>query len=166
MTETTKRPIAETIRKAEKPTGRSFELANQAARLMRALKVAQQWSEAAAKVDAAGEMWEHAETVYDEIQEELLRVVWEIEISREKRREEVFSEEREERLRSKNPEAVARASALSDSLIEAYNILSSVPQHLLGLGGDESSERTRYKLVGALLAAQEAADAKRDGHEL
>jgi hypothetical protein len=160
MTETKERSIAEMIREAERPRGEFFDLAEQAARLGRSVQVAEKWIEAAAKIDMQGAMCERAETIHDELEEELSRVVWEMQASTASRREGFFNDERPDERRVEDPEAVGRAAALSESLVEAYNILAGIPQEHLGLCGNEASERTRYKLMGALLEAREAADAE------
>jgi hypothetical protein len=40
--------------------------------------------------------------------------------------------------------------------------LRSVPEEYLGVGESEASARTRYKVMGALLAAQDAATSEAD----
>ncbi len=160
MTETAEWSIAEAISRAQRPQDETFALAGKAADLQRAIKVAEQWIEAAAKSPGGGEMWERAETIHDELEEELSRVAWEMEIASARRREEVFNEGRPEERKVGDPEAVARASHLSESLMEAYSILAGIPQEHLALCGSEASPRTRHRLMGALLAAREAADAE------
>ncbi len=149
--------IAEMIREAQRPRGEMFDLADKARNLGRAIKVAEKWVEAARE---AGEMYERAETIHDELEEELARVAWAMELSSERRREEAFNEKKPEERRVEDSAGVARAVALSSSLLEAYNILAGIPQEHLGLGGSEASDRTRYRLMGALLAANDAAGAE------
>ncbi len=156
MTETTSpKTIAEFIRDSRGPSGEMPDLAAKASRLYASIKVAGKWVEAAVH-DGPSEMASQAERIYDELQEELSRVLWQAEVLEELEREKAANDHREEQVR--DIEGVARSAALANTLLEAYCVLSSVPEESLGIGGSEASARTRYKLMGALLTAGEAAN--------
>jgi hypothetical protein len=55
------------------------------------------------------------------------------------------------------PDGVARAAVLSDSLLAAYCALRDAPEEAFSV---EAPERERYAIMGALMAAQEAANAE------
>jgi hypothetical protein len=108
---------------------------------------------------AAPEMVTRAEMIHDELQEELARVVYEIEALARRR-------EYTEMGLSDVPERVIDSSLLSDVLLEAYYVLSAAPEEVIGSAGSEGSARTGYKLLGALLVAQDAANAEMKGAEV
>ena len=158
MTEPTAKPqrpetIAEFIRDSRAPSGEMADLAAKASRLYASVKVAEKWVQAALD-EGPAEMSGQAERIYDELEEELARVIWRAEVLEELGREKAADERSEEKV--KDVEAVSRSAALANTLLEAYCVLSSVPEEYLGLGGSEASARTRYKLMGALLTAGEA----------
>lgn len=146
----------EAIRDAQRPKGEKFDLAGKASRLKRSIEVAEKWIEAAMTSEAPSEMVARAETLHDEHEEELSRVVWAMEVNEERKREEDINERRPEEERVKDARAVARVCSLSNSLMEAYYTLSQAPQKVFGA----DAERRRYRLMGALLAANDASDAE------
>ncbi len=159
MQETITRPksIAEIIRDSRGPSGEMADLAGKASRLFASIKVADKWMQAAMN-EGPTEMTAQAERIYDELEEELARVVWQAEVLEELAREKAANERHPEGEKVKDVEAVSRNAALANTLLEAYCVLSSVPEEYLGIGGSEASARTRYKLMGALLTAGEAAN--------
>ncbi len=94
-----------------------------------------------------------AETTQDALEEELARVVWQIELQRRKREYDDAGRE--------GFEEVARYALLSDTLLAAYCVLVSAPEDIFGIAeGDYSNDMKRYSMMGALLVAQDAADAE------
>ena len=146
------RSIAEIIRHSRRPEGEMADLSKQAQRLYRSIGVAEQWIEATMK-DVAPEMCSQAEMIHDQLEEELARVVYQMEDLARRR-------EYKEMDREEVPEGVISNALLSDTLLEAYTVLSSAPEEVFGIGESEASARTRYKLMGALLTTQDAADAE------
>jgi hypothetical protein len=55
-------------------------------------------------------------------------------------------------------EDVIRSGLLSDALRETYCALSSAPLEVFSILESETTPRTSYMLIGALLAAQDAAE--------
>jgi hypothetical protein len=142
--------IAEAVRHSHGPTGDMAELSAQAQRLGRALDVAEKW------IDAAGtstEMWHQAEYTRDKLEEDLTRVIWQMEVLNRGR-------EYKDMGREEFPESVISNALLSDTLIEVYCALRVAPEEIFGVGEREAGRRSRYAMMGALLAAQEAANAE------
>ena len=48
-----------------------------------------------------------------------------------------------------------RESLISDALLDAYCTLAAAPLEFFGMGDRVAEERTRYSLMGALLAAMD-----------
>ncbi len=144
--------LADKIREDRRPEGEMFALNGEARRLRRALAVAQKWLEVAHKDDETGYLQSTAEYTREQLEEELSRTAFEMEVLR-KRRE----------MREAHPvedlDGAARASTLSDALLTVYCVLREVPDEEFG---GEVPERERYAHMGALLAAQEAANAEMD----
>jgi len=150
---TTKRSIAETIRYSRRPEGEMADLSAQAGRLKRSLDVASKWIDATMEGNVATELTAHAETTHDQLEEELSRVVYQMEeLARQSECKGLGHED--------VPEGVIDSALLSDTLLEAYCVLAAAPENIFGVGGAEASARTRYKLMGALLVAQDAANAE------
>jgi hypothetical protein len=142
--------IAESVRHSHGPTGDMAELSAQAQRLSRALDVAEKW------IDAAGtstEMWHQAEYTRDKLEEELARVIWQMEVLNRR-------SEHKHRGHADVPEAVISSALLSDTLLEVYCALRVAPEDIFGVGEREAGRRSRYAMMGALLAAQDAANAE------
>jgi hypothetical protein len=154
MTETTTRPaqsLVASIRHAKEPGGAMSDLSAQARRLRKSIAVLEKWTTAAME-DLSAELATLAETTHDQLEEELARVVWEMELERRKR--EYHDAGRDV------PEEVARHALLSDTLLACYCVLVSAPEDVFGIAeGDYSNDMKRYSMMGALLVAQEAAEA-------
>lgn len=130
--------IAEIIRRGRSPELRkASELPEQARRLECSLKVAEKWVEEAFS-GQAGELCARAEYTRDQIEEELSRVCFEMEVRSLLRDAAEASEE-----------VVGRA-ALPDTLLEAYCVLRDAPEEVVG------EKRRRYAIMGALMVAQDA----------
>ena len=155
MTETTTRPaegIAARIRDAaEEPRSRMSDLSAQARRLRSSIAVLEKWT-AAAMEDRGTELIALAESTHDALEEELARVAYQMEFERRKR---------EYRDAGRDvPEGVVGSALLSDLLLAAYCVLVSAPESIFGIAeGDYSNDMKRYPMMGALLVAQEAAEA-------
>jgi hypothetical protein len=93
---TTKRSIAETIRYSRRPEGEMADLSAQAGRLYRSVAVAEKWIEATMQGDVATEMTSRAEMIHDQIEEELSRVVWKMELLANRRLYRTINDERPE----------------------------------------------------------------------
>ena len=143
--------IAARIRHAKGPETPMADLSAQALRLNRSIAVLEKWTRAAVE-DSAGELTVLAETMLDQLHEELSRVVFAMDL--EARRRDYRD------MGSEGLEEVARYALLSDTLLQSYCVLASAPEKIFGVGETEASPRTRYAMMGALLAAQDAADAE------
>ena len=139
--------IAERIRQDRRPEGEMFGLAGEARRLRGSLAVAQRWYEVALEEDATGYLTRQAEYTRDQLEEELSRTAFRAEVLRRRR---VLRD-----VGRAEGEDAARAAVLSDSLLDAYCLLRFVPEEAFGGEG-----RERYAIMGALMAAQEAANAQ------
>jgi hypothetical protein len=138
--------IAEAVRHRGRPEGKVAgmeDLGGQARRLERALAVAEKWVEAACE---DGEMLRRAEHARDQIEEELSRVAFAMEVEACKVQ---WGEDLGE---------TAEASALDDALLSAYCVLRDAPSHLFG----DRRPRTRHELMGALMVAMDAIGGKRE----
>ena len=159
MTETTTRPaesIVARIRHAKEPGGSMSDLSAQARRLHSSISVLQKWMEAAME-DRSAELATLAETTHDQIEEELARMVLEMELERRKR---------DYRDAGRDvPEEVVRQALLSDTLLACYCVLASAPESIFGIAEGESNHVKRYSMMGALLVAQDAADAEMERAE-
>jgi hypothetical protein len=134
--------IAVTIRHGWRPpeiVSEVKDLSSAAQRLNRALETAKKWMDVAQGGDP--ELRARAEMIRDQIAEELAKVCFEMEVRSCVREWGEASEER------------AKASAIEDHLLAAYNVLSDAPVELFSDG----SPRARYALMGAILAAIDAA---------
>ncbi len=162
MTETVKKPernLAEVIRSRREVGGEMFDLSAQAQRLSAGIRVAEKWVDDTVKHAAPYEMTSQAEMIRDQLEEELARVAYEMEVLRQRR-------EYKDMGREEVPERVIDNALLSDTMLEAYCILSAAPEEIFIAGArDEGSTRTRYRLMGALLAAQGAANAEMERAE-
>lgn len=143
---------AEVIRRSRRPKGEMADLSAQAQRLHRSLAVAEEGMASNLRGAAAPEMATRAEMIHDELQEELARVGYEMENLA--RRREYKEMDRDV------PECVISGSLLSDTLLEAYCVLATALEAVISSGGSEACARARYKLLGALLVAQDAANAE------
>jgi PHD/YefM family antitoxin component YafN of YafNO toxin-antitoxin module len=146
----TEKNIAEKIREDHRPGGEMFTLSGEARRLRNSLAVAQKWLAVAEDEDKAGHLTSTAEYTRDQLEEELSRIAFRMEVL-ERRRE----------MREARPvedlDGTARASVLSDALLTVYCLLRDVPD---GAFGGDTPERSRYAHMGALMAAQDAANAE------
>jgi len=142
--------VAERIREDRQPEGEMVGLAGEARRLSASLTVAQRWYEVAFEEDATGYLTSQAEYTRDQLEEELFRTAFRAEVVR--RRRVLREAERVEDL-----DAGARAAVLSDSLLDAYCLLRDVPAEAFG---GELPGRERYAIMGALMAAMDAANAQ------
>ena len=152
MTESTTKSVAdsvvESVRVERKPGGDMFAGAGEVARLRRALAAAKGWVDAAWEAQAE-ELCDVAEHTRDRLEEELARAAHRMEVDRRKREMGEAGQEAEDH--------VAAAVTLSDALLAAYCVLRDVPQEEFG---GEMPERERYALMGALMVAQDAANAE------
>jgi hypothetical protein len=139
--------IAKTIGRGWSPElVEATKLPERATRLERALEVAEKWMEDAR--EDSPELYSEAEHARDNIEEELSRVCFEMEVAERTR---IYCED------PMGPDKDVRLMqpyVVSDGLIEAYVILRDAPENLLpparrGWG--------RYELMGALMVAHDAA---------
>jgi hypothetical protein len=151
--------LAQHVRHSRGPTGDVAELSAQAQRLGRALDVAEKW------IDAAGqstEMWHQAEYTRDQLEEELSRVIWEMDVAYD-----LSEYQRANRIRGQEPDedgpAKVRAGHLSNTLLDIYCALRVAPEDIFGVGEREAGRRSRYAMMGALLAAMDAASGATSG---
>jgi len=148
--ETMTENIADKIREDRRPEGEMFVLSGEARRLRSSLAVAEKWIEVAQGSDETGHLELTAEYTRDQLEEELSRTAFQMEVLRTRR------EWRGAR-GVENLDEAARASMLSDALLTVYCVLRDVPDEAFG---GEVPERARYAHMGALMAAQEAANAE------
>jgi hypothetical protein len=138
--------------------------------------VAEKWVDAAL---SDTEMCGRAQIARDQLEEELSRTAFEIDVVEQKR---LIAYGRERRGETSDSFAAeedltreARDSTLSDVLLDAYTTLSVVPLEVFGVGdrgwrpglatgvGDRAAEeRTRYVMMGALMVAVDAAVGKQE----
>jgi hypothetical protein len=144
--------IAEKIREDRQPEGEMFTLSAEARRLRSSLSVAEKWLEVARESDETGHLALTAEYTRDQLEEELSRSAFQVEVLWRRR-------EMPDARPVEDLDGAARASVLSDALLTVYCILRDVPDE--AFGGD-SPGRERYAHMGALMAAQEAANAEMD----
>ena len=142
--------MAQKIREDRRPEGELVELFGEAKRLRNSLNVAEKWIEVARKSDEAGYLLSTAESTRDQLEEELSRTALRMDILRRRR-------ELGEARSYEDLDGAARAYTLSDALLTAYCIMRDVPAEAFNADGPD---RERYALMGALLAAQEAASAE------
>ena len=142
--------IAEKIREDRRPEGEMFTLGGEARRLRSSLAVAEKWIEVAQGSDETGHLATTAEYTRDALEEQLSRTAFQMEALRIRR------DMREART-VEDLDGAARASMLSDALLTVYCLLRDVPDEAFG---GEVPERARYAHMGALMAAQEAANAE------
>ena len=142
--------LPEKIRADRQPEGEMFALSAEARRLRSSLSVAEKWLEVARGSDETGHLALTAEYTRDQLEEELSRSAFQMEVLRRRR------EMRDART-VEDLDGAARASVLSDALLTVYCILRDVPDEAFG---GEVPERARYAHMGALMAAQEAANAE------
>ena len=145
--------IADKIRADRQPEGEMFTLSAEAKRLRSSLSVAEKWLELARESDETGHLALTAEYTRDQLEEQISRTAFQMEVLRSRR------EWREAREPVENADEAARAAVLSDALLTVYCILRDVPDE--AFGGD-SPGRERYAHMGALMAAQDAANAEMD----
>jgi hypothetical protein len=153
--------LAKTIRKGWRPEGKAAEakeIVGQATRLERALKVAEKWMRAAREAGGASEMYAEAQYARDSIEEELSRVAFELAIQRNQSFYRTHSSSAEG---DKNLNDAAPRETLAEMLLNTYGLLRELPAEVLP---DESS-RARYELMGALMVALDAANAKLEPRE-
>jgi len=77
--------VANAIREDRQPEGEMFDLAGEARRLRSTLAVAQRWLEVAMEEDETGLMTAKAEYTRDQLEEELSKTVFRMEVSRRRR---------------------------------------------------------------------------------
>ena len=116
--------VAERIREDRQPEGGMFALAGEARRLGASLAIAQRWYEVALEGDESGHLTHEAEYTRDQLEEELSRTAFKMEVLR--RRRQLRDVGRVE------DQDVARAAVLSDSLLDAYCLLRDVPAEAFG----------------------------------
>jgi len=142
--------IAEKIREDRQPEGEMFTLSAEARRLRSSLSVAEKWLEVAQGSDETGHLALTAEYTRDQLEEELSRAAFRMEVLR-----------RQKELRHarpvEDPDGTARAAVLSDSLLSAYCALRGAPEEAFSA---EAPERDRYATMGALMAAMDATNAE------
>jgi hypothetical protein len=152
--------IADIINQAHAPKGEMADLRNKAQRLRKALQVAEKW------VDVSGsdtEMFGRAQIAHDQLEEELSRTVFAMDVADKKRliaHGRSNREARGEEVPAIDLEREARASTLSDVLLDAYTTLSCAPLEVFGVGDRVAEETTRYVMMGALMVAIDAAIGK------
>jgi hypothetical protein len=142
--------MAQKIREGRRPEGELVALFGEAKRLRNSLAVAEKWIEVARKSDETGHLLSTAESTRDQLEEELSRTALRMDILRRRR-------ELGEARSYEDLDGAARACTLSDALLTAYCIMRDVPAEAFNADGPD---RERYGLMGALLAAQEAASAE------
>ena len=142
--------IAEKIREDRKPEGEAFTLSAEATRLHRSLTVLDKWLDVAFRSDEGGPLYHKAQAMYDRVEEELSRTAYRMEVL--KRRREWSAAGREA-----GDEGAVDAATLSDALLRVYCILRDVPAEAFG---GEGEERDKYAHMGAVMVAQEAANAE------
>jgi hypothetical protein len=142
--------IAERIREDKRPEGEMFALGAEAMRLRGSLAVAEKWVEVARDGDETGHLEHTAVYTRDQLEEELSRTAFRMEVLRKRR---MLSEARP----VEDIDGTARASALSDALLTVYCVLRDVPDETFGC---DVPGRERYTHMGALMAAMEAAGAE------
>ena len=142
--------IADHVREDRRPEGEMMSLAGEARRLRSSLDVAEKWLEVAQQSAETGHLTHKAEYTRDQLEEELSRTAFRMEVLRNRRM-----------LREARPvedfDGTAHAAALSDALLSAYCVLRDVPEE--AFGGDTPG-RERYALMGALMAGMDAASAE------
>ena len=152
--------IADIITQAHAPTGEMADLSNQARRLGKALEVADKWVEVSTS-DA--EMFGRAQIAHDQIEEELSRTVFAMDVLYQKRliaHGRSNREARGEEVKDVDLDRESRDGALSDMLLDAYNTLAVAPLEVFGVGDCVAEERTRYLMMGALMVAVDTAIGK------
>ena len=146
----TENNIAEKIREDRQPEGEMFALSGEARRLRSSLAVAQKWLAVAEEEDEAGHLTPTAEYTRDQLEEELSRTAFRMEVLKRGR-------DLREARPVEDPGGTAHAAVLSDSLLSAYCALRDAPEEAFSV---EAPERDRYALMGALMAAMDAAGAE------
>jgi hypothetical protein len=147
--------IAEMIREAKAPTGEMADLSGKAQRLGKALEVAEKWVHVAT---VNTEMFGRAQLAYDQLEEELSRTVFTMDVVSLER---IIAHGQRERGEQTSPEELRRMSrehVVADELLAAYITLSHAPLEVFGVGDRPAEERTRYAMMGALLVAVDAAN--------
>jgi hypothetical protein len=136
------------------------DLKGKAQRLRKALQVAEKWVDAAA---SDTEMFDRATIAHDQLEEELSRTVFEIDVVYQKR---IIAQGRKhlrgEVVAGEDLTRESRDSTLSNVLLDAYLMLSVAPLEVFGVGNRVAEERTRYLMMGALMVAMDAANAKHE----
>jgi len=135
--------IAEKIREDRRPEGEMFTLSGEARRLRNSPAVAEKWLAVAEDDDQAGHLTCTAEYTRDQLEEELSRTAFRMEVLERGR-------EMRDAPPVEDPDGTARASVLSDALLTVDCVLRDVPN---GAFGGETPERSRYAHMGALMAA-------------
>ena len=141
--------IAAEIREDRRPEGEIFTLSGEASRLHRSLGVVEKWIDTAFTEDDEGHLFHTAQLMRDQLEEELARACWRMQVLDRRRNL--------RQMRAEGPEGADEAAVLSDALLNVYCVLREVPSEEFG---GEVPERKRYAHMGALLAAQEAAEAE------
>src|SRR5919202_2079260 len=141
--------IAEEIREDRRPEGEMFDLAGEARRLRASLAVSEKWLQAATEEDGTGHLTAAAEYTRDQLEEELSRTAFRMEVLRRKG-------EMHEARGVGDLDGAARAGVLSDSLLSAYCVMRDVPGEAFG----DWPGRERYAIMGALMAGMDAANAE------
>jgi hypothetical protein len=123
--------------------GEMSKLSAEAQRLGRSLAVVEKPIAAAdASIGETGRLWHHAVTMRDQIEEELSRVCFWMEVRG-------FSRDA-----AAAPEDVIGRAVLTDTLLEAYCVLRDAPEEVVG------EKRRRYAMMRALMVAQDATSAE------
>jgi hypothetical protein len=164
--------IAEIIRQAHAPKGEMADLTNQARRLGKALQIAEKWVDVST---GDTEMFGRAVIARDQLEEELSRTVFAMDVIYNKRLIAHGREARAARLGEDAAELASpaepdldrksRDSTLSDVLLDAYTTLSAAPLEVFGVGDRVAEERTRYLMMGALMVAMDATIGKQEPGE-
>jgi hypothetical protein len=158
--------IADLINQARRPEGEMADLSAKAQRLRKALEIAEKWIDDA---DGDTEMWNRATIARDQLAEELARTAFEMDVLYNKRLIVAGRESRSGRtgtpLEPTSDEDLyreSRDSTLSDVLLDAYTTLDAAPLEVFGVGDRAAEERTRYVMMGALMAAVDATLGKQE----
>lgn len=147
--------IAEVIRDAREPRGEMADLSAKAQRLSRSVDVVEKWLEASMEGRGSLELCSLAEKTRDQLEEELSRVVYQMEVVERKRLHSAPARAHIDEEDLPDDEEF-RAGVLSDQLLAAYVVLREAPEELFGVTEGGANSRTCYAIMGALLVAMDA----------
>jgi hypothetical protein len=102
-------------------------------------------------------MFGRAQIARDQLEEELSRTAFEMDVLYQKRLMAEGYKDRGEAYSEEDLERMSREAVVSDELLHAYITLSVAPLEVFGVGDRVAEERTRYAMMGALLVAADAA---------